>query len=146
MRISTRSRYATRILLELARHYNQGPLQVREIARRQELSPKYVEQILLRLKKAGLVKGERGARGGYRLGRPPEEISLFDILLAAGERGLTPCTERPPRCRRLPYCEVKYTWQNLNQLLMEELKKRSLAQILSEEGGKDEDVYRKIHG
>ncbi|MBX6422613.1 Rrf2 family transcriptional regulator [Thermosulfurimonas sp. F29] len=142
MRLSTRSRYATRILLELAKHYPRGPLQLKEIARRQELSPKYVEQILLRLKKAGLVQGERGARGGYRLGRPPEEISLFDILSATGERSLTPCTEDPPRCYRFPYCEAKEVWRNLNQLLIRRLKDLSLSEIL-EKGGSH--VYGKIH-
>ena len=80
MKLSTRSRYGTRMLLDMAQHYNQGPVQVGDIAKRQGISVKYLEQIIIPLKRAGYVKSARGPKGGHALARRPEEITVGEIV------------------------------------------------------------------
>lgn len=80
MKITTKGRYGARVMLELAMRDNQKPTPLRKLARDQEISAKYLEQILIPLMSAGLVKSVRGARGGYMLGKPANEIHLYDIV------------------------------------------------------------------
>ena len=80
MRLSTRGRYGTRLMVDLAQHYANGPIPLAEIARRQDLSAKYLEQLIILLKGAGLIRSTRGRRGGYTLARKPEEISVGQIV------------------------------------------------------------------
>lgn len=75
MKLSTKTRYGTRMILEMAQHYGQGAIQLREIANRQDISLKYLEQIIRPLKEADYIKSFRGAKGGHILSKPPEEIS-----------------------------------------------------------------------
>lgn len=82
MRLSTKGRYGVKALFELAYHYGTGPLSLKEIAERQGLSEHYLEQIAAPLRRAGLVTSVRGAQGGYALGRPPEAITVGEILRA----------------------------------------------------------------
>src|SRR4030042_1108396 len=99
MKLSTRSRYGTRLLLDMAQNYGNGPLQLTSIANRQGISVKYLEQIIIPLKKAHYVKSVRGPKGGHVLARPPEEITggemgaLREAGAAVGE-----CWERPEGC------------------------------------------------
>src|SRR4051794_31381115 len=88
MKLSTKSRYGVRALFDLA--YNAGtlPAQIQDISRRQEISPRYLEQIFQSLKKAGILKSKRGPKGGYCLARKPEEITLRDILNATEGKSL----------------------------------------------------------
>ena len=80
MKISTKGRYALRLMLDIAAHDSGEPVRIKDIASRQEISAKYLEQIVAILSKAGYVKSIRGPQGGYRLTRKPEEYSLGDIL------------------------------------------------------------------
>ena len=80
MKLSTKGRYAVRAMLTLALNQEGNPLSLREISRREGISEKYLEQIFLRLKRAGLIRTVRGVNGGYLLGRKPREISLTEIL------------------------------------------------------------------
>lgn len=82
MRLSTKGRYGVKALFELAYHYGSGPLSLKEIAERQGLSEHYLEQLAAPLRRAGLVTSVRGAQGGYALGRPPQEITVGEILQA----------------------------------------------------------------
>src|ERR1700693_5162356 len=82
MRISTKGDYATRAMQHLALHYNEGPIQIEEIARRQHLPVRYLEQILLSLKRAGFLESKRGVSGGYYLAKHPREITLGAIIRA----------------------------------------------------------------
>lgn len=94
MRLSTKSRYGVRALFDIA--YNSGnlPAQIQDISRRQDISPRYLEQIFQSLKRAGILKSKRGPQGGYYLGRKPEEITLSDIVQATeGDTLLVECTE-----------------------------------------------------
>src|SRR4030065_2254437 len=80
MKISTKIRYGTRAMLELASRYGEGPIELREIAKRENISPKYLEQVIIPLRTAGLVKSVRGSKGGYSLAKPPSEILLKDVI------------------------------------------------------------------
>jgi Rrf2 family protein len=80
MKLSTRTRYAMRAILELANNFGKGPLQTRVIAKNQDISIKYLEQLMATLKSAGLIRSQRGAKGGYILAQPPEKIKLSDVF------------------------------------------------------------------
>jgi len=88
MKLSTRGRYGTRMMFDLAKHYDQGPVQIGDVARREGSSVKYLEQLIIPLKKAGLVESVRGPKGGHMLARPPEEISVGEIIRVL-ERGVS---------------------------------------------------------
>lgn len=99
MRISSKSEYGVRALFDLAQHYGQGPVQSEEIATRQGIPPNYLNQMLISLRRAGLIESQRGPQGGHMLARAPEQITLYDIVLVlegplaryeAGREDLTP--------------------------------------------------------
>ena len=95
MRLSTKSRYGLRALFDMA--YNSGtlPSQIKDISRRQEISPRYLEQIFQSFKKAGILKSKRGPQGGYILARKPDQITVREILEAAeGDTLLVECTQQ----------------------------------------------------
>ena len=104
MRLSTKSRYGLRALFDIA--YNSGalPAQIQDISRRQNISPRYLEQIFQNLKKAGILRSKRGPQGGYCLARKPEEISVQDVLQATeGDMFLVECTS--PKKRKKAECD-----------------------------------------
>ena len=80
MKVSTKGRYGLRLMFDLAVHYEEGLLPLKEIARREEISSKYLEQIVMQLSRAGLVRSVRGSQGGYSLGREPENITVGTVL------------------------------------------------------------------
>ncbi len=94
MKLSTKSRYGVRAMFDMAYHAGTLPAQIKDISRRQNISPRYLEQIFQDLKKAGLLKSRRGPQGGYSLAKPAEEITVKDIVLAAeGELQLVNCVK-----------------------------------------------------
>lgn len=132
MMISTRGRYALRVLIDLAEHYNGGYIPMKDIAGRQELSLKYIERIMPALSKSDLVEGVHGKGGGYRLTRPPEECKVGEILrltegdlapVACLECGAKPC-ERAGECRTLPM------WAEFNNLVNNYFDGISLADLM----------------
>ena len=104
MKISTKGRYALRLMLDLALHSGTTPVSLRDTAERQEISDKYLEQIVSPLSRAGLVRSIRGAGGGYFLTRPPEEYTVGSILkLTEGSLAAVSCTSQgPAACARAP--------------------------------------------
>jgi len=119
MLISTKGRYALRILVDMAEHGSEGYIPLKEIAQRQEISEKYLESIVKELVKNEIVTGVRGKGGGYRLRRAPEQINVGDILyymegtlapVACLERGASPC-ERAAVCRTLEF------WRGLDEAI-----------------------------
>ena len=87
MRLSTKSRYGLRAMFDIAYHCGDKPAQIQDISRRQQISPRYLEQIFQNLKRAGILRSKRGPQGGYCLAKPPQEITVLDILNAtAGAR------------------------------------------------------------
>lgn len=113
MKISTKGDYATRALQDLALHYNEGPVRAEGIARRQRLPLRYMEQLLLLLKRHGYVASKRGVRGGYYLAKPPGQITLGEVIRAM-DGTLAPifCVTEWPRdvCSQEPHCVLREVW------------------------------------
>jgi Rrf2 family protein len=131
MKISTRGRYGTRMMLDLAAHHNQGPTPLREIAKRQDLSVKYLEQLIIPLKAAGYIRSVRGARGGYTLARKPDKISVGQIIkVLEGGLSLVDCVEDPRICEREKNCPTRDIWLRMSERLMEELASLTLRDVL----------------
>jgi Rrf2 family protein len=118
MKLSTRSRYGVRALVELAIDYEKGPLQIKVIANREKISNKYLEQIVGVLKTAGLVISVRGPKGGYILARPPSEIKLLDVFdLLEGKVTAFDCLVDKSYCTRCGDCLTKKLWLKMQQAI-----------------------------
>ena len=114
MMISTKGRYALRIMVDLAQHDGQTPVSVREIARRQDISGKYMEQIISVLTRAGLLRSVRGAQGGYLLSRAPAEITVGEVLRTLeGDLAVVDCLLGEDTCDRACACPTRVVWQKL---------------------------------
>ena len=127
-------------MLDLAKHYGGEFIQLKEISSRQGISLKYLEQIMIPLKKAKYVKGLRGAKGGYKLSKPPEEITVGEIV-ALLESGLpvTECSVNPEVCERSEFCLTRILWKEAADAIFEKLNAVTLADILAR-GLRDEDA------
>lgn len=131
MKLSTRSRYAVRLLLDLARHQDQGPVQIGDISKRQEISVKYLEQLIRPLKKASLVSSVRGPKGGHLLSVAPEKITLGQVVrLLEGQAELVVCGPEPDSCDRSDDCQVRLAWQTASRAMYEKLDSVSIADLL----------------
>jgi Rrf2 family protein len=118
MKISTKIRYGTRAMLELACHYGEGPIELREIAKRENISLKYLEQVIVPLRTAGLVKSARGSKGGYSLAKPPSEIYLKDLVeTLEGPLNLIECLKDPKVCQKVPYCITRDIWKEVSEAI-----------------------------
>lgn len=131
MKLSTRSRYGTRMMLDLAKHSNEGPVQIGDIAGREDISVKYLEQLIIPLKKAGLIESVRGPKGGHMLARPPEDITVGEIVRVLEGRGsLTDCIENPGMCEKTNRCLTRTVWEVATQAMYERLDATTLAKII----------------
>ena len=131
MKLSTRSRCGTRILMDLARVQNEGPVQVGEISRRQNISVKYVEQIIRPLKQAELIKSVRGPKGGHLLAKKPEEITLGQIVrLLESASDLVECVGDPKVCTISADCRVRLAWKDANEALYKSLDATTIADLI----------------
>lgn len=115
MKISTKGRYAVRVMVDLAMHNTGECIKVKDIASRQDISEKYLEQIIGILNKAGYVKSVRGAKGGYRIARDPKEYTVGMILrLTEGSMAPVDCLEEGAKeCERCAVCETREVWKSL---------------------------------
>jgi Rrf2 family protein len=105
-------------MLELACHYGEGPIELREIARREEISLKYLEQVIVPLRTAGLVRSARGSKGGYSLAKHPSEIYLKDLVETLdGPLNLIECLKDPKVCQKVPYCITRDIWQEVSEAI-----------------------------
>jgi Rrf2 family protein len=118
MKLSTRSRYSVRALVELAIEYENGPLQIKIIAEREKISNKYLEQLVAILKTAGLVTSVRGPKGGYVLAKPPAEIKLLDVfMLLEGKITAFDCLVDKSYCTRCGDCLTKKVWLKMQEAI-----------------------------
>ncbi len=130
MRISKKSRYGVRMMLELALEYGNGYIFLKDIARKQEISEKYLSQIVLVLKSRGLVVSSRGAKGGHMLSRNPAEISVKDIVEALeGDPGIVDCVRNPSICSKHSGCASARLWENLERTVSDTLSSTTLADL-----------------
>ena len=133
MKLSTRSRYGTRMMLDLAQHYDQGPIQIGDIAKRQDISVKYLEQLIIPLKKANYVKSVRGPKGGHVLGKLPQEITVGDIVkVLEGGISLSDCIENPHTCNNSSNCLTRGLWTEATKAMYEKLNAVTLSEMIKE--------------
>lgn len=138
MMISTRGRYAVRILLYLAEHRNGEFIPMKAVAAREEISLKYIEKIMPMLKSGGLVESTHGIGGGYRLTREPDKITLWDILtLAEGDLAPVTCLQGDAVCMRAAQCRTLPVWQGYYRLTQEYFSGITLADLMHVEPGND---------
>lgn len=136
MLISTKGRYALRVLIDLAEHQSDGYIPLKAIARRQEISEKYLESIIKLLVKAKLLTGVRGKGGGYRMTRPPEEYTVGQVLRLT-EESLAPvsCLEDgADACRRAAECRTLALWQGLDKAINDYLDSVTVADLTRRDG------------
>lgn len=132
MKISTKGRYALRMMVDMAQHQKHGPVALKDIAERQNVSKKYLEQIALVLSQAGMLQGTRGHQGGYRLISDPESCTVYDILeCVEGSMHPVACLDRTPNdCERCNGCETLFIWKGLDEVVQTYLKGITLQDVL----------------
>ena len=131
MKLTKRTRYGTRLLLDLAIHQDQGAVNMSEISKRLNVSVKYLEQLIRPLKKAMLVNSIRGPKGGHMLAKKPDKITLGDITrLFEGQTELVDCISNPEKCPISDECIVRPAWQRATQALYNELDSISITDLL----------------
>ncbi len=135
MKLSTKGRYGLRAVIDLARYAKEEPVSLAAVAERQNISISYLEQLIAKLKKAGIVKSTRGAQGGYTLAKAPEEISVGDILRAL-EGNLNPvdCVEAngDTTCAASDFCVTKYVWKRISDSINETVDAIFLSELIAE--------------
>ena len=131
--ISTKGRYAIRILLDLAEHNNGGYIPMKEVSARQEISLKYIEKIMPSLKSAGLIDSVHGIGGGYRLTRAPEQYTLWEILqVAEGDMAPVSCLQKDAdACQRAAECRTLPVWEKYYALTRDYFSSITLADLLN---------------
>jgi Rrf2 family transcriptional regulator, cysteine metabolism repressor len=138
MKISTKGRYGMRAMVDLAIHNGETPVLLKDIAKRQQLSERYLEQLVLSLKAAGLVKSIRGAHGGFMLAKAPGEIRLSEIFqVLEGPLGLVECVDDPASCSRVDSCVTRDIWQELKDGIVSILDSKTLQDLAEQQDKKD---------
>ena len=138
MRLSTRGRYGTRLMVDLAQRYAHGPVPLAEIAKRQDLSAKYLEQLIILLKGAGLIRSVRGRSGGYMLARKPEKISVGEIVeTLEGKLAVVDCVLEPDLCYRSLECPTRHIWLGMTDVLKKQLFSLSLMDVVGQSASVD---------
>jgi Rrf2 family iron-sulfur cluster assembly transcriptional regulator len=145
MRLSTKGRYAVTAMLDLAIHYEQGPVTLADISETQGISLSYLEQLFARLRKRGLVKGLRGPGGGYRLSRRPDDISVAMVINAIGEGIDATSCEGSEDCQDGERCLTHVLWDKLGNEIFSFLDGITLASFLKRDKV-SEVVRRQQHG
>jgi Rrf2 family protein len=145
VKLSTRTRYAARAMAELAKVPAPGIASLKDVARSQELSPKYLERIFNTLRARGLLRSVRGLHGGYALARPPETITLREVCeILDGSVAPVDCVDCPESCPRKDICPTRDTWVEITQAVVGVLQRttiRDLAERQTEGAGASPPMY-----
>jgi Rrf2 family protein len=138
MKMSTKGRYGVRLMLELALHYGQGPVFLKDIAEKQGISEKYLWQLIAPLKAAGLVNSLRGAHGGYILAKPPAQVTLKDIVvILEGSLSAVECVAVPKSCARMQMCITRDIWKEVSEKIAQVLEAITLQQMVDRQHQKE---------
>jgi Rrf2 family cysteine metabolism transcriptional repressor len=130
VKLSTRTRYGTRALLELALHQGEGPVFLKDIARQQQISLPYLEHLIAPLIGAGIIRSTKGPRGGISLARRPEDIKLGEIIrLLEGSLAPVECVDNPQVCRRSGTCATRDVWSQLKEAMDDVLAATTLKDL-----------------
>ena len=141
MQLSTKARYAARAMMELAICYGQGPTLLKNIAQKQNISEKYLEQLMAPLRASGLIYTMRGNKGGYLLGRDPKHITLYEVInIVEGSLAPVACVDKVEMCRRWERCATRQVWVRLKERLVTELQSVSLADLAESQ----ENIYKEL--
>lgn len=131
MRISTRSRYGTRLMINLAENYGKGSLLLKDVAKLEGISEKYLSQIVIPLRRGGLISGSRGAHGGYTLTKPPSEITAREIIeMLEGDTAVIECLIDTKVCERFNNCSSIELWSMLSRKITEFLSSITLDDLI----------------
>jgi Rrf2 family cysteine metabolism transcriptional repressor len=131
MKISTKGRYGTRVLLDLALRGGKGPVPLKDIARRQQISLLYLEHLISPLIAAGMIRSRRGARGGVQLARSPQDIRLSEVIgLLEGSIIAVGCIDDPDACPRSELCVTRDIWSELKKAMDEVLESKTLQDLV----------------
>ncbi|MGB9677103.1 MAG: RrF2 family transcriptional regulator [Candidatus Ratteibacteria bacterium] len=141
MRISSKTRYGLRALVQLAECFKGKPVKIEEIAKKQNISEKYLEQIMLQLKKSGFVEGIAGSKGGFILSKNPEEIKVIDIVVAL-EGDISPvfCVDNPQLCNLSNICSSREVWKGLKEKIYEFLSSIKLSDLIKLSEAKKKEI------
>jgi Rrf2 family transcriptional regulator, cysteine metabolism repressor len=141
MKLSTKARYGLRLMLQLAINYGKGPVALKDISKREEISEKYLSQIVIPLKAGGLVSPIRGSSGGYILSKEPFSITVKDIVeVFEGSFGPVECTTNPSACNRSTFCTARKVWSMLGEKMAETLNSLTLKDLVDMDK-KNKDGY-----
>ncbi len=144
MRLLTRSRYAVRAILDLAMNIDGRPIFIREIAEREGLSERYLENLFLQLKRAGILDSAKGRGGGFMLARSPEEITLLEIVEAVeGRISLVECVEDETSCDKVPICAPHDVWKELAENIRTFLRGYTLKDLIDIQKRKLQEALKK---
>ena len=138
MKLSTKGRYAARAMLDLAFHYGEGPILLKDIARRQQISERYLEHLITPIKAAGLVTSMRGAHGGFTLAKPPSQIRLSEIIqIMEGSIAPVECVDDPNICSRADLCVTRDIWTEMQKAMSGILESTTLQDLVQRQREKE---------
>ena len=133
MKLSTKGRYATRAMLDLALYSGNGPVLIRDISKRQEISELYLKQLLPPLRAAGLIRSIRGARGGFTLAKPPSQIRLIEIVqIMEGSTAPVECLDDASICQRSDLCVIRGAWVEMKKAMDRVLESTTLQNLVEQ--------------
>ena len=139
MKLSTRGRYGTRVVLDLALHHDEEPVLLKDIARRQQISLRYLEHLITPLIAGSILWSTRGPRGGVSLAKPPEEIKLSEVMqLLEGSIAPVECVNDPKYCSRSGFCVTRDIWSELKKAMNEVLESTTLQDLVERQKTKEQ--------
>jgi Rrf2 family protein len=139
MKLSTKGRYGTRALLEIALHEGISPIQLKDIAENQQISLPYLEQLIRPLIAGGYVRSTTGPKGGVSLAKQPSEIKLIDVIqLFEGSIALVSCVDDPDVCERSSSCVTRDLWSELKDAMSDVLRSKTLQDLINQKKEKEE--------
>ena len=142
MRVSTKGRYALRMMVDLAEHREEGFIALKDIAERQGISKKYLEQIVSVFHRSNLLRANRGSMGGYMLAKPPSACTVGEILrLTEGSLDPVACVDEPAECERSADCPTIIVWKGLSKVVNDYLDSITLQDIIDKNRERDEFNY-----
>ncbi len=146
MKLSTRGQYGTRALLELALHYREGPVPLKDIARSQQISLQYLAHLITPLVTAGIMRSTPGARGGVWLARPPREVKLSEVIgLLEGSIAPVECVNNPGICNRSDFCVTRDVWGELKKVMDGVLESTTLQDLVERQKSKGQPEAEVYH-
>jgi Rrf2 family protein len=146
MNLSTRVRYGVRAMIDVGLHCAEGPVHLKDVARRQQVSKKYLEHLTSRLQAAGLLRSSRGTRAEITLARPACEIRLREIFqILEGPIALVECADSAERCPRSSTCAARDMWMEMGQLVSGFLESKTLEDLCREQREKEQPASAMYH-